>query len=104
MAKSVYDLAVLLDAISKPESPFISHLNGSWEELSVATLDPYLWKFPDSYIKPVAEADNQIVTSPLRSYNERDLTVTIVFGDRCSIQYYQIKGEKICRKRPSDDS
>ncbi|KAI1192490.1 putative glutamyl-tRNA amidotransferase subunit A [Nemania serpens] len=69
MAKSVYDLAVLLDAISKPESPFISHLNGSWEELSVATLDPYLWKFPDSYIKPVAEADNQIYSEIAAAYN-----------------------------------
>ncbi|KAI1111811.1 putative glutamyl-tRNA amidotransferase subunit A [Nemania sp. NC0429] len=69
MTKSVYDLAVLLDAISKPERPFVSYLNGSWEELSIATLDPYLWKFPDSFIKPVAEADEQIYPEIAAAYN-----------------------------------
>ncbi|KAI0095556.1 putative glutamyl-tRNA amidotransferase subunit A [Nemania sp. FL0031] len=68
MAKSVYDLAVLLDAISKLASPFISHLNGSWGELSVATLDPHVWKFPDTFIKPEPEADEQIYPEIAAAY------------------------------------
>ncbi|KAI1425000.1 putative glutamyl-tRNA amidotransferase subunit A [Xylaria sp. FL1777] len=69
MAKSVYDLAVLLDAISKPPSPFVSHLNGSWAELSVATLDPHVWKFPDTFIKPEPEADKQIYPKITAAYD-----------------------------------
>ena len=63
MTKTVYDLAVVLDTITErdPSASFTSNLKGSWEEISVATLDPEVWKFPDSFIKPISEATDQIV-------------------------------------------
>jgi amidase len=65
MTKSVYDLAVLLDAISGADdkNSFVSSLTNSWENIGVATLDPEVWKFPDSFLKPVPEATEQIVRS-----------------------------------------
>lgn len=63
MTKSVYDLAILLDTMSgaDSENPFVSSLTNSWENIGVATLDPEVWKFPDSFLKPVPEATEQIV-------------------------------------------
>ncbi|KAI1122078.1 putative glutamyl-tRNA amidotransferase subunit A [Nemania abortiva] len=70
MAKSVYDIAILLDAISNHNESFVNNMrDGSWENLSVATLDPHVWKFPDSFIKPVAEADEQIYSDIADAYN-----------------------------------
>ena len=64
LTKTVYDLAVLLDAISERDGgeSFTSSLTNSWSEISVATLDPEVWKFPDNFIKPVPEATEQIVS------------------------------------------
>lgn len=63
MTKSVYDLAVLLDAISEnePAFSFTTSLTSSWSDISVGTLDPAKWIFPDSFIKPVPMASEQIV-------------------------------------------
>ncbi len=63
MAKSSYDLAILLDAMSEMDgsSSFTHSLTASWDDISVATLDPAEWKFPDSFVKPVSEATSQIV-------------------------------------------
>lgn len=63
MTKSVYDLAILLDAISQKDSAFsfTSSLTGSWSDISVGALDPSKWIFPDSYIKPVPMASEQTV-------------------------------------------
>lgn len=67
MTKSVYDLAILLDAISEKDSAssFTSSLTGSWSDISVGALDPSKWMFPDSYIKPVPIASEQIVGSTM---------------------------------------
>lgn len=70
MAKTVYDLVVVLDAIRSNEGSesLVHNITGSWEDISVGTLDPEVWKFPDTIVKPVAEATEQIVSlnqSPL---------------------------------------
>ncbi|KJK76332.1 hypothetical protein H634G_08392 [Metarhizium anisopliae BRIP 53293] len=63
MAKTVYDLVVVLDAIrSKQGSKSLVHnITGSWEDISVGTLDPEVWKYPDTVMKPVTEATEQIL-------------------------------------------
>lgn len=63
MTKSVYDLAILLDAIVEKDSavPFTSSLTSSWGDISVGTLDTSKWMFPVSSIKPVPMASEQIV-------------------------------------------
>lgn len=67
MTKTVYDLAVLLDAISdrNGSDSFLSYLTGSWEDISVGTLDPEEWKFPDTFVKPVPSATKQIVSAEI---------------------------------------
>lgn len=63
MAKTVYDLVVVLDAIrsNAGSESLMNNIAGSWEDISVGTLDPEVWKFPDSIVKPVTEATEQIV-------------------------------------------
>jgi amidase len=63
MTKSVHDLAVLLDVLaasSRAES-FTASLTGSWKDISVAVLDPDVWRFPEDWVKPVEGAEAQIV-------------------------------------------
>ncbi|KAJ5948604.1 hypothetical protein N7454_001911 [Penicillium verhagenii] len=71
MTKSSYDLAALLDVlIRKPASEsFISDLTGSWSDISVAVLDPDLWKHPETDIKPVDEAEAQINREVRQAYD-----------------------------------
>ncbi|KID82777.1 Amidase [Metarhizium guizhouense ARSEF 977] len=38
----------------------VHNITGSWEDISVGTLDPEVWKFPDTIVKPVTEATEQI--------------------------------------------
>ncbi|KAK2594393.1 hypothetical protein QQS21_007899 [Conoideocrella luteorostrata] len=63
MAKNVYDLVVVLDAIRNDEGSesLVHNVAGSWEDISVGTLDPEVWKFPDTFVKPVAEATEQVL-------------------------------------------
>ncbi|EXJ68778.1 uncharacterized protein A1O5_07709 [Cladophialophora psammophila CBS 110553] len=63
MAKTPYDLAVLLDAIVDPERKlpsYTSALTQSWSDISVATLDPQVWKLPDSWLRQVENATQQM--------------------------------------------
>ncbi|OAL27927.1 hypothetical protein AYO22_03272 [Fonsecaea multimorphosa] len=64
MAKTPYDMAVLLDAIvdpeRKPSQSYTSALTGSWSDISVATLDPEVWDLPDTWLRPVENATQQM--------------------------------------------
>ncbi|OQU98903.1 hypothetical protein CLAIMM_04614 isoform 2 [Cladophialophora immunda] len=64
MAKSSYDLAVLLDAIVDPDrklpQSYTSALTESWSDISVATLDPEVWNLPDSWLRHVENATQQM--------------------------------------------
>jgi amidase len=64
MAKTVYDIAVVLDSISGNDASnsYTSYLSGTWADISVAVLDPTEWKYPDSILRPVPEATVQIVS------------------------------------------
>lgn len=67
MAKTPYDLAALLDVIAEPSpegsgDSFISALNGSWDELSIATVDFKKWWPGGNYLKPVESATKQMVS------------------------------------------
>jgi amidase len=64
MTKSVYDLAIVLDVLlgKKDDTSFKHSLGASWKHLSVATLDPDVWRFPDAFIKPIPGVDQQIVS------------------------------------------
>lgn len=51
MAKSVQDLAALLDVIADPSGParppggFLTAATASWRGLNIGTLDPEIWDF-----------------------------------------------------------
>ncbi|KAK3387755.1 amidase signature domain-containing protein [Podospora didyma] len=64
MTKSTYDLAVLLDILASRNASesFTAHLAGSWSDISVAVLDPDIWKFPEDWVKPVDGAEAQMVS------------------------------------------
>lgn len=63
LTKTVADLAIVLDAITDrgPNKSFTSNLTRSWSDISVGTLDPEVWKFPDNFIKPMHSATLQTV-------------------------------------------
>ncbi|KAJ6021031.1 hypothetical protein N7540_006535 [Penicillium herquei] len=62
MTKSTYDLAVLLDVlVTKPACrSFTTSLTGSWSEISIAALDPDVWKSKIDGDKPADGARDQI--------------------------------------------
>ncbi|MCJ1249867.1 hypothetical protein MMC30_007093 [Trapelia coarctata] len=65
MAKSVVDLADLLDVIvdplaNKPDVAYADALPGSWSDLRVGVLDSDVWYFDAELQKPVAAASEQI--------------------------------------------
>ncbi|KAI1453883.1 putative glutamyl-tRNA amidotransferase subunit A [Annulohypoxylon moriforme] len=70
MSKTVYDLAVVLDVISERDASnsFTSNLGGTMEDFSVATLDPNIWKFPDTFMRPVPEAVKQTLHDISNAY------------------------------------
>ncbi|KAI0098026.1 putative glutamyl-tRNA amidotransferase subunit A [Nemania sp. FL0031] len=70
MAKTVYDLAVVLDAITIKDSStsFLSSISDSWADISVATLDPTIWKFPDSFVRPNPSATEQTLRDIYAAY------------------------------------
>ena len=69
MAKSVIDLAHLLDVLVDPlakESSgssglYADVLPGKWSQLRVCVLDPEVWYFDEELQNPVASASEQIV-------------------------------------------
>lgn len=63
MTKTAHDLALLLDVVSDKDdaTSFTHSLTKSWEDISVAVLDPEKWRCPDSFVKPVPAATEQIV-------------------------------------------
>ncbi|KAK4157240.1 amidase signature domain-containing protein [Chaetomidium leptoderma] len=72
MAKSVHDLAALLDVLAaRPRSveSFTANLTGSWSDISVAVLDPDKWKFPETWVKPVDGAEAQINREIRQAYD-----------------------------------
>ncbi|OAP60239.1 hypothetical protein AYL99_05241 [Fonsecaea erecta] len=64
MAKTPYDMAVLLDMIidpeQRPEQSYTSVLTGSWSDISVATLDPEVWNLSSNWMRPVESATQQM--------------------------------------------
>lgn len=64
MTKSSYDLAALLDVITARDSSesYTKNLTRSWSDIAVAVLDPEIWNFPETYVKPLDEAEAQIVS------------------------------------------
>ncbi|KAJ5710070.1 hypothetical protein N7493_009662 [Penicillium malachiteum] len=62
MTKSTYDLAVLLDVlVTEPASEsFTTSLTGSWSDISVAALDPAVWKLEMDNDNPADGARDQI--------------------------------------------
>ena len=69
MAKSVVDLANLLDVLVDPSKKQTSNtyaeaLPGKWSELRVGVLDPDEWFFDKDLQKPVPTASEQIVRQP----------------------------------------
>jgi len=64
MTKIVVDLAVLLDAITARgvTDTYNVSLTGSWSDISVATVDPEVWKFSSFLVKPVEEATLKTVS------------------------------------------
>ncbi|KAL3479412.1 amidase signature domain-containing protein [Aspergillus californicus] len=77
MTKSVYDLAVVLDVITGRDagSSYTACMTGGWGDVSVGVLDPVVWRFPDTFVKPVLEATEQIVRDINAAYDIISLKV-----------------------------
>ncbi|KAK4199067.1 putative amidase family protein [Triangularia verruculosa] len=62
MTKTVYDLAVLLDVLTEksPEEFYTKCLTTTWNDISVATLDPKLWRYDSGMVKPMPGAEKQM--------------------------------------------
>ncbi|KAL4866522.1 hypothetical protein BDV12DRAFT_172729 [Aspergillus spectabilis] len=71
MTKSVYDLAVLLDVITGRDEAesYTKYLTKSWEGISVGVLDPIEWRFPPEMVKPIPEADEQVLRDTNTAYD-----------------------------------
>jgi len=65
MAKTTFDLALLLDQIldNSPAQSFTSNLTDSWSELAVSVLDYTVWWYNTNFLKTVPEATTQIVSA-----------------------------------------
>lgn len=68
MAKSVGDLAALTEILLEEESRsrlphegFAFFLQKSFKNLTIGFLDPAVWRFPDSYLHPIADIREQMV-------------------------------------------
>ncbi|KAJ4174156.1 hypothetical protein NW754_004571 [Fusarium falciforme] len=86
MAKTPYDLATLLDVIAGPAAEgsgdsFISALNGSWGELSIATIDFKKWWPGEDYLKPVESATKQMHTEIQAAYDKMEGLAKRYIGD-----------------------
>ncbi|KAJ5132381.1 hypothetical protein N7448_006539 [Penicillium atrosanguineum] len=70
MTKSSYDLAALLDVITgrDPSISYTKDLTGSWSDISLAVLNPEIWKFPETYVKPADEAEAQMAREIRQAY------------------------------------
>ncbi|KAH7386225.1 amidase signature domain-containing protein [Cadophora sp. MPI-SDFR-AT-0126] len=63
IAKTPYDLALLLDVMREPGSfdgPYVDDLDGCWSKLSIAAVDYKTWWLPEGIIKPVESATKQM--------------------------------------------
>ncbi|KAJ2905845.1 hypothetical protein MKZ38_004093 [Zalerion maritima] len=70
MTRSVHDLATLLDVLTSrvPAKSHTLNMTGSWSDISVASLDPTVWKIPGVFIRPVESAtEHTICTRRLNS-------------------------------------
>ncbi|KAG0648046.1 amidase [Hyphodiscus hymeniophilus] len=65
MAKTTYDLALVLDQIldNPPPQSFTSVLTTSWSGLAIGVLDYTVWWHDTGFLKPVPEATAQMVSA-----------------------------------------
>lgn len=70
MTKTTHDLATLFDILASkdPSDSFTNDLTGSWSDISVGTLDPSTWKYPEALTKPADGAEAQILREILAAY------------------------------------
>ncbi|KAJ5379413.1 hypothetical protein N7509_012532 [Penicillium cosmopolitanum] len=70
MTKTTHDLATLFDVLASKGSTdsFTASLTGSWSDISVAVLDPSIWKYPNTLTKPADAAEAQIIREIHRAY------------------------------------
>jgi amidase len=75
MAKTPYDIAVVLDAILESTSPsrngksFTAALQGSFQDLRVGTLDPQKWRLSEQWLPSQQEGTDQIVSIKVQCYS-----------------------------------
>lgn len=68
MAKSVLDLAIVLDAIvdpsktTVPEGGYQSAVTGDWGDIRIGFVEPEQWLFPHKIVKYEKEASDQMVS------------------------------------------
>ncbi|KAI1063472.1 hypothetical protein LB506_012763 [Fusarium annulatum] len=79
MAKTPYDLAALLDVISGTDE--FATLGGSWDELSIATVDFKKWWPGEDYLKPVESATKQMHAEIQAAYDKMEGLAKKYFGD-----------------------
>ncbi|KAI8404772.1 hypothetical protein FOFC_14244 [Fusarium oxysporum] len=79
MAKTPHDLAALLDVISGTDE--FATLGGSWDDLSIATVDFKKWWPGDDYLKPVESATKQMHTEIQAAYDKMEELAKKYVGD-----------------------
>ena len=71
IGKTVKDVADLLTILvdhsvtAVPPGGYASAMTLDWSDIKVGTLKPEEWRFSDSFVKPVASATEQMVSSRL---------------------------------------
>ncbi|KAF5702105.1 glu asp-tRNA amidotransferase subunit A [Fusarium mundagurra] len=79
MAKTPYDLAALLDVIAGTNE--FATLGGSWDELSIATIDFKKWWPGEDYLKPVESATKQMHAEIQATYDKMEELAKKYVGD-----------------------
>ncbi|KAL5598149.1 hypothetical protein FOBRF1_011942 [Fusarium oxysporum] len=79
MAKTPHDLAALLDVISGTDE--FATLRGSWDELSIATVDFKKWWPGEDYLKPVESATKQMHAEIQAAYDKMEELAKKYVGD-----------------------
>ncbi|KAF5548339.1 glu asp-tRNA amidotransferase subunit A [Fusarium phyllophilum] len=79
MTKTPYDLAALLGVIAGTDE--FATLGGSWDELSIATIDFKKWWPGEDYLKPVGSATKQMHTEIQAAYDKIEGLAKNYVGD-----------------------
>lgn len=80
MAKTPYDVAIVLDEILEkpPENSFTLALTQSWSGIGVGVLDYERWWHNTDFLMPIKEATMEMVSELYESFQSKGLNMTSI--------------------------